>query len=329
MACALTAFAPAQELSGRDRALLAEARHLWSTLAEDIWPGTSRVEAPFVYIQGDHEFAIGFPRSIAGFRDTSGELFGKPVQVRKRVFGSNMTASFPVDGVPAVVIGAPESTGRTLGGWLLTAGHEMFHVFQAANNSYAKVAAAQIGPADDASWHLTFPFPYSDADVMRLVHLQGYLVWLAGQSPAVEDSIYNIGAALDAVAVYRDHLTRMQGNDKSYRYSQFQEWNEGGAAYFEYRLAQKAAAGAYRPTDAYAALPEFEPYANIWRNQYEARPFLTKHAGRAAKSRSAFYHLGTGKALALDKVYQGWKARYFVPGLWFDDLLAEAMERTR
>lgn len=47
-----------------------------------------------------------------------------------------------------------------------------------------------------------------------------------------------------------------------------------------------------------------QPYADIWREAYESRPFLTKHAGRATRSRDAFYHRGAGKALALDKVEQ-------------------------
>jgi hypothetical protein len=32
-----------------------------------------------------------------------------------------------------------------------------------------------------------------------------------------------------------------------------------------------------------------------------------------------------GKALALDRVSPGWKEKYFVPGVWLDDLLAAAV----
>ena len=73
-------------------------------------------------------------------------------------------------------------------------------------------------------------------------------------------------------------------------------------------------------------MPSSLRYDDLWREAYESRPFLTKHAGRAAKSRTAFYHVGAGKALALDKVDAGWKKRYFLPGIWLDDLLADVNE---
>lgn len=251
---------------------------------------------------------------------------GKAVQVRDRTLAVDLSASFPLQGIPAVVMGSPEALEKSLGNWVITAGHEMFHVFQAANGSYDKAAETDIGAKDDASWHLTFPFPYSDADAMRLIHLQGFLVWLAAQSSNQDEAKYNIGTALDATRVYRSHLARLRSDDKAYRYSQYQEWNEGVAAYFEYRLAEKAAAGPYQPTTGYSSLPAFQGYAGLWREAYESRPFLTKHAGRAAKSRLAFYHLGAGKALALDKIDPGWKKKYFLPGIWLDTLLAETVE---
>ena len=226
-------------------------------------------------------------------------------------------------------MGSPEALGKGSGNWVITAGHEMFHVFQAANGSYQKATALEIGPKDEASWQLTFPFPYRDADVMRLIHLQGYLIWLAAQSSDQNDAKYNIGTALDATRVYRSYLARLTSDEKAYRYSQYQEWNEGAAAYFEYRLAEKAAADTYRPTHGYSSLPGAQRYADLWREAYESRPFLTKHAGRAAKNRNAFYHLGAGKALALDQVDAGWKKRYFGTGVWLDDLLAETVAGAR
>jgi hypothetical protein len=226
-------------------------------------------------------------------------------------------------------MGSPETLGKTLANWVITAGHEMFHVFQAANGSYQKATALEIGPKDDGTWQLTFPFPYRDADAMRLIHLEGYLVWLAAQSSNQVDAKYNIGTAVDATRVYRSYLARLTGDEKAYRYSQYQEWNEGVAAYFEYRLAEKAAAGTYRPTPGYSSFPMVQRYTDLWREAYESRQFLTKHAGRATKSRYAFYHLGAGKALALDRVDAGWKKKYFLPSVWLDDLLTDTVEGVR
>jgi hypothetical protein len=279
-----------------------------------------------VYVGEQHEYAIGFPRPLEGFRDTGDRMLASPVQVRDRRLAKDVSATFPLQGTPAAIMGSPEALEKSLGTWVTTACHEMFHVFQAARNADAKAAEVAIGSKGDSSWHLTFPFPYRDADAMRLIHLQGFLVWLAAQSSAQDDAKYNIGTAVDAARVYRSYLARLSGDDKAYRYSQYQEWGEGVAAYFEYRIAEKAAAGTYRPTEDYSSLPMFKPYDAVWREAYESRPFLTKHAGRAAKDRNAFYHLGAGKALALDKVDAGWKKRYFLPGIWLDDMLAAVNE---
>jgi hypothetical protein len=287
------------------------------------------LKSPVIYVRRQHEYAIAFPRSLDGFKDTGDNVLGKPIQVRDRTFSPDISASFPVQGIPAALMGSPEALGRSLGSWVITVGHEMFHVFQAANGAYDKAAAVDIGLKDNSSWQLTFPFPYSDADAMRLIHLQGYLVWLATQSSSQEEAKYNIGTAIDAVRVYRSYLARLRNDEKAYRYSQHQEWNEGVAAYFEYKLAEKAAAGTYRPTKDYSSLPTFQRYDDLWRETYASQPFLTKQAGRAAKSRTAFYHLGAEKALALDKVDAGWKKRYFLPGVWLDDLLAESIERAQ
>lgn len=93
-------------------------------------------------------------------------------------------------------MGSPEALEKSLGTCVITARHEMFDVFQAANNAYDKAAEVAIGPKGDSSCRLTFPYPYRDVDAMRLIHLQGYLVWLAANSSAQEDAKYNIGTQL-------------------------------------------------------------------------------------------------------------------------------------
>lgn len=207
---------------------------------------------------------------------------------------------------------------------VVTAMHEMFHVYQAERGGYQKTATLDIGAANDASWQLNFPFPYKDPEVMRLIHLQGYALHQASTAAAVEDAKYALGTALDAARVYQAYLALLRPDGRFYRYSQFQEWNEGVAAYTEYRIAEAAGNSDYRPAAGFAALPGFRGYPSLWERTYRNRTFLVKHAGRAAQSRTAFYHLGMGKALALDKAGPGWKECYFDPGIWLDDLLAAA-----
>jgi hypothetical protein len=315
------------ELTVQDAAAIEELYHLWSAEADSVWIGASKTKIPVLYIKSDTEYAIGFPEKVLGFVPVSGpsELH-RSVQARPRILATDLSASFPVEGVAAVVIGSPELLKKSPEDWVLVAAHEMFHVFQAANGSYAKTSALKISPSGDPSWQLTFPFPFANLDVMRLIHLQGYTLWLTATSK--DDEVqYNLGTALEAAQVYRTFLDRI-GQPKDYSYSEFQEWNEGVAAYTQYRLAE-AATQNYVPTLDFRTLPGFQGYAALWKQTYQNWPYLVKHAGRAARDRNAFYHLGMGKALALDKAYPAWKNQYFAAGIWLDDLLKTALEQRR
>ena len=63
-------------------------------------------------------------------------------------------------------------------------------------------------------------------------------------------------------------------------------------------MAEAAANGSYQPTKAIQQLPNYKTYQQVWDEDYKNRPSV-KHAGRAARSRTAFYHLGLGKGLLL------------------------------
>jgi peroxiredoxin len=136
---------------------------------------------------------------------------------------------------------------------------------------------------------------------------------------------YDAGTAVEAIRVYRSLLQKHSPDNKFYNYSQFQELQEGIAFYTEYKMAETAANGDYQPTEAFRQLPNYKSYQQVWQDDYKNRLFLIKHAGRAAQSRTAFYHLGLGKGLLLDRLMPDWKTRYFAPGVWVNDLLIEAI----
>ncbi len=160
----------------------------------------------------------------------------------------------------------------------------MFHVLQYSRGSIGKIAQLKIGPDSDASWQLDFPFPYKDADVMRLIHLEGYPLYLAASDSDLDAVKYDAGTAIDAIRVYRSFLQRQSPDNKFYNYSQFQEWSEGIAFYTEYKMAEAAAAGGdYQPTEAFRQLPGYKSYQQVRQDDYARRTFLVKHAGRAAR----------------------------------------------
>ena len=314
------------QLSRPDAVLLAEAYHLWHTLGEKVWAGWTRVSVPFIYVTNDYEYAVGFPKTIEGYTPLGQDaVLGKSIQARKHVFGTHTAASFPYEGVPTIIIGTPAALEKSPAAWVLTASHEMFHVLQDSRGGIQKVAQLKIGSDTDPGWQLNFPFPYKDADVMRLIHLQGYPLYLAATDSDEGGVKYDAGTAADAVRVYRIFLKQQSPDNKFYDYSRFQEWQEGIAFYTEYRMAELAASGDYQPTEAFRQLPDYKSYRQVWDEDYKNRTFLVKHAGRAAQSRTAFYHLGLGKGLLLDKLMPDWKSRYFAPGVWLDDLIFSAL----
>jgi peroxiredoxin len=314
------------QLARPDAVLIAEAYHLWQTLGDKIWPGWTTGPMPIIYITDDYEYAIGFPKSLDGFTPLAPNAWlDKPMQARKRVLGTHLAASFPYGDTPTIAIGTPKALQKSPAAWTLTVAHEMFHVLQDARGGIQKVAQLKIGSESDPGWQLNFPFPYKDADVMRLIHLQGYPLYLAATGTDETEVKYDAGTAVEALRVYRSFLQRQAPDNKFYDYSRFQEWQEGIAFYTEYKLAEAAAIGDYQPTEVFRHLPGYKSYRQVWDEDYKNRTFLVKHAGRAAQSRTAFYHLGLGKGLLLDRLLPDWKMRYFAPGVWLDDLLFAAL----
>ena len=316
----------APPLPHEDAVLIAEAYHLWQSLGEKVWTGWTAVRVPFMYVTADFEYAIDFPKPLEGFTklESNPEL-GKPCQARKRVLSAQLSASFPYEGIDAVVIGTPKALEKSPTAWVLTASHEMFHVLQGARGERQKVAQLKIGPENDPGWQLDFPFPYKDPDVMRLIHLQSYPIYLATTDKDEAALKYNAGTAADAIRVYRTFLLKQSGDNKVYNYSQFQELNEGIAFYTEYKMAEASVKEDYQPSEGFKRLPDYKSYRQVWDDDYLNRLFLVKHAGRAAKSRTAFYHLGMGKGLLLDRLMPDWKTRYFAPTVWLDDLVFAAL----
>jgi hypothetical protein len=148
---------------------------------------------------------------------------------------------------------------------------------------------------------------------MRLIHLQGYTLWLSATSKDKADAQYNLGTALEAAQVYRAFLDRLaQAND--YSYSEFEEWNEGVAAYTQYRLAEAAAQNSYVPTAASVHFQDSKAILPCGARTIRTGALPREARGTSSSASERVYHLGMGKALALDEVYPAWKMQYFAAG---------------
>jgi hypothetical protein len=308
--------------SPEERTLAAEAFALHRAVADRIWPGWGDAPMAIVLVADDVEMGFGLgtmpedavPAEPLGDRD---------VWVRPRTVAPNLAASFPYLGVPAAILGLPQATGVSPTQWLITAQHELFHVLQMRRGSIAKVAALEIGPQDDAMWQLDFPFPYDDDAVMAGMHTLGYCLYQAMTAEENGDARYAAGTAADALAALESLLREKTGDEKAFLYVRFQMHKEGVALWTEREVTKAATEpGVYTPSAEFLALPEAVLMAELWENRYATTPFLVKHAGRAARSRTMFYHLGFGVASALQRVRPDWRGGAFAPDVWVDALLA-------
>lgn len=313
-----TASAQTAELPPLDRTRIAEAFRLANAIGDSIWPNWSSAPFAVLLVTPEREFLLRHPRPSADFtRVGYDSLLETSVFVRARVFSPALLATFPaVGGVPTIVIGQAERTGKLSTAWVLVMMHEHFHQLQSSRPGYdAGVAALNLAHGDETGmWMLNYPFPYDSAEVqLRFAGLARTLAdaaSLGGSVPAAE--------ALRSVADARVHL-RASLSAENYRYLAFQMWQEGVARYTELQVARMAARH-YRPSAAFMTLPDYTGFAvEADAIEREIRAGVSR-VQLAATRRIAFYPAGAATALLLDSAVSGWKRHYFERGYSLDAL---------
>lgn len=288
----------AHPLAEADRARLAEAFRLGA--AVDPLPGWH--EAPFatLLVAGDREVLVRHPRPPDGFALAVpfDSLLGGPVYARARQLRPDFLATFPVGGVPTVVVGTPEQTGLGPTGWVLTLLHEHVHQVQMAQPGYFDaVAALDLARGDTTGmWMLTYPFPYDAPAVGE--RFDAYRTALADALAA--PTAASLAAVRDARGALRDGLCAADA-----RYLAFQLWQEGVARYVEIRAAEAAAEAGGVPPAAGAA-----PYAVAAADRRRQVVDELRGLDLAAAGRAAVYPVGAAEALLLDAARPGWRDRY-------------------
>ena len=105
----------------------------------------------------------------------------------------------------------------------------------------------------------------------------------------------------------RKFFLRLSSDD--HKYLAFQLWQEGIARYTEIKVAETAAN--YRPTREFAALPDFEAFADYAARPREETLAELKRVELAKTKREIVYSFGATEGLLLDRLNPGWKAGYF------------------
>lgn len=298
---------PAPALRPADRVRLAEARRIAEVVRDSLWAGWSDTPFALLLVTPEVEFLLWHPSPEPGFESLGYDpLLGSEVRVRPRVFDASLLATFPaVAGLPTIVVGQPERTGKGSSQWVLTLVHEHFHQYQTIHpDYYAGVAALELARGDRTGmWMLNFPFPYDSAAVQQRVEEVAGALRAAVAAPDGAEFERRLLAYRDA----RASLARLLPPDAE-RYLAFQLWQEGTARYTELRAA-RLAARLHSPSPAFRALPDFVPLDEV-ADSLAARVLHPAPPPLHRARRTAFYPLGAATALLLDRAAPGWQRRY-------------------
>lgn len=315
--------APAQEkpvISETDRIRLAEAFRLGDALGDRLWKDWSRAPFAVLLITAEHEFLVRHPKPSNEFILIGYDrLLKSDVFFRKRVFQKNFLATFPaVGGVSTIVAGQAESTdAKTSTPWVVTLLHEHFHQLQDSRpGMYADVEALNLARGDKSGmWMLNYAFPYESAEVVKQVSELSKLL-----AEAIESRQADFAARLAAYLQARRQLEKMLTAD-DYKYFSFQLWKEGIARYTEHHVA-KLAAASYKPSKEFQSLADYTPFKvtsdSLLKNIVRELRTLTLGNYR----RVAFYYLGSGEGLLLDRATPKWRNRYFTDKFFLERYFA-------
>jgi hypothetical protein len=307
-----------RQLQHADRVRLAEGRKLAAQVCGRLWPGWGHTTFQTLLVADSVEFLVapdGAPRDFARLGYDS--LVGAVVWTRPRHFPPNLLATFPaVGGVPTIVIGSAERTGKSSTAWVMTLLHEHFHQWQYARPDYTKgVLRLGLTRGDSTGqWMLNYPFPYDSVPVQRA--MRGLAAALLG---ALHAHPGGRSVALQAVIANRDTLRTLLAAD-DYRYLQFQLWQEGVARFTEYAVAR--AARARRPSKDFRSLPDNRTYQEAAEGAVDHIERELEQLDLAKQRRVAFYPIGAAWALLLDATRPDWKQAYIRKPFVLPDLPA-------
>jgi hypothetical protein len=207
------------------------------------------------------------------------------------------------------LFGLAENTDKkTSTPWVVTVLHEHFHQLQDSQpNAYAETEALNLSRGDTTGmWMLNYPFAYDSPEVRQQFSSLSRLLVEALQAKNKTDFSTSLAAYLAA----RQELQELVSPD-DYKYFSFQLWKEGLARYTEYHIA-KLAAAKFKPSKEFRALKDFTSFEKVADDIMSGIMKELSTLRLEESMRVAFYPLGAGEGLLLDRANPKWHARYFV-----------------
>jgi hypothetical protein len=311
---------PKPQLSETDRVRLAESFRIGDQLGNRIWSNWDRAPFSVLLVTAENEFLIRHPKPSADFVLLNYDpVLRSQIYYRKRTQSPNLLATFPVAGIPTVVIGQAENTAaKTSTPWVITMLHEHFHQLQYSQpHYYADVNALGLSRGDQTGmWMLNYPFPYDWMEMEEHFSLLTLLLADALEAKTKSDFASKLSAYLE-----RRHELEQTLSPDDYSYFSFQLWQEGIARYTEFQIAQLAA-GSYRPTKAFRGLADYQTFGSVATTTKQRILSDLRTSQLAQYKRVIFYAMGAGEGLLLDRNNPHWRQRYFADKFYLNNYFA-------
>ena len=274
---------------------IAEVRSFARTAGNRLWPGYGSASFEFLLVAGDKEELLCRTDVPGSFKPDGVDKASGCARYQRPRSGlpDKLLAAMPIFGPPStIVMGTPETTGRSEPDWTRTILHEHFHQWQDSfPNIFTRMRDLDLAGGDTTGmWMLNYAFPYSDPAVVA----------------AFDRASHALAAALDARGKpgFRRALTRhldarsklaAAAGAKNWRYAELELWKEGVARWTEIELGERYPDPAVR-----ASALELERKTRSWLD----------HPDLAGAGREFVYPFGASEAMLLEACGTSWRRDY-------------------
>ena len=316
-----------------------EALNLMDQLGDDVWPGLSG-NIPLLLWNKDYSFLVNSQEKLAGWENLEDVVVNNlPVYVQKndanyqafteelsngQYAGSMATKNatnigfinlFKEDLPPVISQIFPYRLLLLSTDHYITAlVHESFHAYQAENYPDRFEDAEKAYTSTDAYEDL---FESMSEDWQLEVQV---LIDALNE----EDKTQRIELINDFFQTREDRRAKANLSSELVRYENRFEWLEGSAKYVELEIWEDAAnSTGYQPVKEISTDKDFDNYQGYqkrWNNEQNNAKNAAKNGGD-----TLFYYTGMLQARLLDELMPEWNTKIGEPGVWYEDLLREAV----
>lgn len=209
--------------------------------------------------------------------------------------------------------------------------HEAFHVYQWDRLRLWMQRMHEHYSRGNEKGDVLLARAYKDQQVQELQRREGEWLYRALQATDRESIVRDAREFLQVRAVRRQRMEQILGPDAAYaiELERLQEWIEGLARYIEIRGWQIGSAPGYHPTGALLGDPAFHGYRAGQSHtgiRWGARELIDE-IGQGSTGSEAWYTLGSGQALVLDRLNVPWHSEAMGP-VPLEDLLGKWVRAT-